>query len=390
MTMPENQFSVKLEIKDQKLKEDIETILSSVDGFYIKKTDTPPSCDLLILELGTEPQKDFQFILSCHASQSVREVFLTSSRAEPDVLIQALRAGAKEFFSQPIRTEEVRAGLLKFKERQQNLQLNQGEKRGKVIDVIGSKGGVGTTTIAVNLATTLAESKQSPTVALIDINLLFGEIPIFLNMEAESRFNWGEVAKNSSRVDSTYLMSVLSKHRTGVYVLPSPAELDGVYPATPEIMESVLNVMRRLFDFIVVDGGQSVDEISFKMLELSDRVLAVAVLNLPSLTNLKRLSSTFQNLGYPGEDKVKVVINRYQKKSPISLKEAEESLKQKIHWLIPNDFNTTMSAINQGKTLSAVSHSAEITKNLREFASTFLKSAEKAKDGKGKSWLKRK
>jgi len=369
--MPDKSISVILEIKNQTVKGDLEKIISSAEGFLLRNSATHTPCDLLILEVGNNLKREFELIQSILASGMAMEVFLTSARLEPDLLIQALRAGAKEFFPQPIKQEEVVNALLKFKDRKESSKsAKQKKKRGKIIDVIGSKGGVGTTTIAVNLATSLKGSEGSPSVALIDMNLLFGEIPIFLNIE--SAFNWGEVARNISRLDATYLMGILAKHSSGIYILPSPTGLDGNYVATPEIIEKLLNEMEEVFDFIIVDGGQSLDDVSLKILEMSDVVLLVAILSLPCLTNVKRLLWTFRRLGYPPEKNIKIIISRYHKKSTIPLREAEESIDNKIYWLIPNDFSTTMSAINRGKTLSSIAPKEEITKNLKDLANTFL------------------
>jgi len=370
--MADKNISVVLEIRSQNVRGDFEKIISVMEGFRLQNSGTQTPCDLLILEVGDNLKREFQLIESILASGMAMEVFLTSSRLESDLLIHALRAGAKEFFPQPIKKEEVVNALLKFKERKESLKpAKEKKKRGKIIDVVGSKGGVGTTTIAVNLATSLRESEGSPSVALIDMNLLFGEIPIFLSIE--TAFNWGEVARNISRLDATYLMSILSKHASGVYVLPSPTGLDGVNVASPEIIEKLLNEMEEVFDFIIVDGGQPLDDVSLKILEMSDDVLLVAILSLPCLTNVKRLLWTFRRLGYPSEKNIKIIISRYHKKSTIPLKEAEESIDNKIYWLIPNDFSTTMSSINRGKTLSSIAPKEEITKNLKDLASTFLK-----------------
>lgn len=374
--MPKNVISVRLEIKKQNVAKELAEVISSMEGFHLHKSNPTESCDLLIFEIGDDLKKEFQFILSCQTSGTAREVFLTSSRLEPDLLIQALRTGAKEFLSQPIKKEEVKNALLRFKDRKDNIELrSQNRKRGKIINVIGSKGGVGTTTVAVNLASGLIESQESPSVVLIDMNLLFGDIPIFLNIE--SAFNWGEVAKNITRLDPTYLMSILSKHPSGLYILPSPTGLDGVSVSNPQIIEKLLSLMREVFDFIVIDSGQSLDNISLKILEMSDIVLLIGVLSLPCLTNVKRLLWTFQKLGYPQNENIKIVISRYHKKSLISLNEAEQSIKKKIFWLVPNDFSTTMSAINQGRTLSSVAHGAEITKNFRDLGSVFLRKGAK-------------
>ena len=383
--MNENVILVRLEINQPKVKEDFKEVILSMEEFELQESGAPSACDVLILEIGEDPKKEFQVIHKIQDSGVVREIFLTSPHFEPNLLLQALKAGAKEFFSQPIKKDEIKEALLKFKERREKTKFDgDKKKKGKIIDVIGSKGGVGNTTLAVNLATSLIESGRSPLVALIDMNLLFGEIPIFLNIE--SAFNWGEVARNISRLDSTYLMSILSKHSSGVYVLPSPTGLDGVNVATPEIIEILLGVMRNVFDYIVIDGGQALDDISLKILEMSDTVLLVAILSLPCLTNVKRLLWIFQKLGYPQQDIIKIIINRHhEKKSVISLTEAEESINQKIFWFVPNDYPTTMSAINQGKTLSSVAPGAEVSKNLRELASHLIEKSQKEK-GKGRFW----
>jgi pilus assembly protein CpaE len=383
--MAENPILVRFEIKQQKVREQLEGIISSMEGFQLDNSSSAVSCDLLILEVGEDLKKEFQLASNLQDSGMAREIFFTSSRLDPELLLQALRVGAKEFFPQPIKKDAVRAALLQLKERRGKEKF-EGEKRkhGKIIDVIGSKGGVGNTTLAVNLAAGLIETPGSPLVALIDMNLLFGEIPIFLNIE--SVFNWGEIARNISRLDSTYLMSILSKHSSGIYVLPSPTGLDGVNVANPEIIEKLLGLMRNVFDYIVIDGGQALDDISMKILEMSDMILLVAILSLPCLTNVKRLLWIFQKLGYPQQEDIKIVVNRHSRRlTVITPKEAEESINQKIFWFVPNDYPTTMSAINQGKTLSAVAPSAEVSKNLRELASTFIEKEEKEK-GKGGFW----
>jgi pilus assembly protein CpaE len=187
-------------------------------------------------------------------------------------------------------------------------------------------------------------------------------------------------------LDATYLMSILSKHSSGIYVLPSPTGLDGVNVANPEIIEKLLGLMRNVFDYIVIDGGQALDDISMKILEMSDMVLLVAILSLPCLTNVKRLLWIFQKLGYPRQEDIRIIINRHHRKlTVITPNEAEESINQKIFWFIPNDYPTTMSAINQGKTLVAVAPGAEVSKNIKELASQFIEKEEKEK-GKSGFW----
>ncbi len=381
--MVDNVVSVGLEIKNEKVRDEITDIVSSVEGFYVQNPSDAGSCDILMLEIGEDFKKDCQIVNKLLSSGSVKDIFLVSSCVESEVLLHAMRSGAREFFPLPLRKEELLSACLKFKERNRNLAFKEkSRKKGTVISVVGSKGGIGTTTIAVNFATCVHELLDSrKSVALIDMNLLFGEVPLFLDIEPV--FNWGEVVKNISRLDSTYLMSILSKHSSGVHVLPSPTRLDGVTPATPGIIERIIRFMQNEFDYIVIDGGHSLNELSLKVLELSDTVLINAILSLPCLMNVRRLTETFRRLGYPSDNNVRVIINRYHKNSVISLKEAEEGIEKRIFWQIPNDFQTTISAINQGKTLAAVTRKADITQNITELVSkvTLMADTQKAKKG---------
>jgi pilus assembly protein CpaE len=377
--MPENVVNVRLEIKTANIKEDFERIISSIEGCKIQDSDSESSFDLLIMEIGDDFKREFERVYSFQALNPGKEVYLTSYRTEPEILIQALRAGAKEFFPQPLKREDVKNALLKFKEHKRAKPSEVPTKKGKIIDVFGSKGGVGTTTVAVNFADSLLRSQGEQKVALIDMNLLFGEIPLFLNIKPA--YNWEEIVRNIARLDSTFLMNILSPHPSGIYVLPSPTRLVESNLATPAIIQKLLRMMQTVFDFVVIDSGQSLDDISLKIFSMSDIVFLVTILSIPCLTNINRLKETFKRLGYPRDEDVKVIINRYQKKSMISLADAEKSIDKKIFWHIPNDYTISMSAINQGKAFSEIGKSAEITKNFSELALTFLQTREEKKEG---------
>jgi len=349
-------ISVRLDIKKQTVREEIEKAISSVKGFYYQRSKG--LCDLGILEI--DDGFEFHELRSFEASS----IFLTSDRVDSDLLLQALKAGIKEFFPQPVKKDDVRNALLKFRE-QRSEATSEEKKKGVVIDVIGSKGGVGTTTAAVNLASALVDLGKK--VALVDMNLMFGEVPVLLNMNAT--FHWGEVVKNISRLDSSYLMGIISKHASGLYVLPSPPELDGFKEnETPAVVDRLLRLMQELFDFVVIDGGHSLDDTSLRALEVADSVFLVTELSLPCLTNVKKLLWTFRHLGYPREENTKVIVTRHHKKSLIQPKDAEESIQKEIHWCIPNDYFAVTSAINQGKSLTAVARNSEISKSVRELA----------------------
>jgi pilus assembly protein CpaE len=324
----------------------------------------------LIYELGKDLEKDIAMIQSLLTENAVGEVFLTCENPEPKILMKAIRIGVHEFFAQPVESEEVKQALELFKTRRNESIPAVACKNGHIITTFGSKGGVGTTTVAVNLAVAIAQKDNRKSVALIDMNTLFGEIPLFL--EVSPKFHWGEITKHIDRLDNTFLTNVLTRHSTGLHILPSPAYLNGHIRPTPDTISRLLDLMKGMFDYVIIDGGQSTDDTVLRVVELSDTLLLITILSLPCLANSNKLIKSFVELGYLRKDQIKVVVNRYMKKSEIPLNDAKAGIGEDLFWIIPNDYRTTMSAINQGKPLSKIAPKALITQNFKNFAEVFF------------------
>jgi pilus assembly protein CpaE len=278
-----------------------------------------------------------------------------------------LRTGVKEFIPQPIQWAELEEALLRFKERRRE-KKPASAKRGKLITIIGSKGGVGTTTVAVNLAVSLCHANPDRSVALVDLNPQFGDAALFLDMEATHTM--GDVAKNMTRLDETFLMSILSKHSSGLYLLPSANAVEEIGLLTPEAAEKTLELLQTMFDYVVIDSGDSLADTTLATLNISPTVFLVCTLTLPVLRNTKRLLNILSHLHYPTEN-ISIIVNRYEKHTEVSLGNLEEVLGRKASWMIPNDYFTTMNAINKGQPLSAISARADVTKNFSKLAQTF-------------------
>ena len=375
--MADTTIWIKIETKEPGLKKKLAEIIRSIDGMKVQVSQDTRRDSLLIFELGDDIENEFQYIRSLLNDDAVAEVFLISKNSDTGVLMKAIKIGAKEFFLLPLKEGEVLHALEKFKEKKKRARRKKSSKPGQLITVLGCKGGIGTTTLAVNLATNIAQKKTVKSVALIDMNMIFGEIPLFL--ELEPGYHWGEIVKNISRLDSTFLMNILTKHSSGVHVLPSPATLSDSIAALPEMMGHLIGFMQKLFDFVIIDVGQIVDEISLKILEMSDTILLVTLLSLPCLSNTNKFLQSISELRTFPEERIKVVINRYLNKPDIPLTEAENSIHKKIFWTIPNDYNATVTAINNGKPLFMAAPNAPITKNLNELADTFVEKEENQK-----------
>jgi pilus assembly protein CpaE len=365
--MPDKTLLVHVKVGNRIVRKKLEAIIQSDPGLRVRGSADTRRPDLVIYELGDDTERDFQVLQSLINSDALGEFFLTSNRTDSQLLLKAMRMGVKEFLLQPLNEQEVRQALTGFKARSgQASGHTVPGKLGRIISVMGSKGGVGTTTVAVNLAVSLAERKAEQSIALVDLNAVVGEIPLFLAVKPS--YHWGEIMQNIGRLDSAFLMNIMVRHGSGLYILPSPSKLNGYPVATPDTIQRVLSNLQDMFDVVVIDGGQSMDSAYLKVIEMSDTMLIISILSLPCLHNTHNLLQSLKSLSILPQDRMQVVINRYLKRSDVSIREAEESIRKKIFWSIPNDYKATMSAINQGKPLSQVVRKASVTQSIREMA----------------------
>ena len=205
-------------------------------------------------------------------------------------------------------------------------------------------------------------------------------------LEISPKFHWGEVTKNIDRLDREFLMKVLTRHKSGVHILPSPASLNGHHSPTPDIMQRLLDEMKRMFDVVVIDAGQPKSDAGLKTLQLSDEVLLVSVSSLPCLSNTVRMMRSYVDYGYVKKERINVVMNRQMKKSEISIKDAEASIGKPLFFSIPNDYSTSMAAINSGRPLSHVAPKSEIARSFELFADKLIATGNSSKHEKSKSW----
>jgi|WetSurMetagenome_2_1015567.scaffolds.fasta_scaffold76559_2 pilus assembly protein CpaE len=367
--MQEQSVNIDVFTEDENNFKALVRIIRPLGNFTLRRGIDEATSDILIYELGEDAQKDFAKIELLMNSKPNLIVFITTKDPDKTLLLKAMRMGVKEFIIQPFDEKEIKDTLNKLMDKWERKQEIP-QRSGKIIDVMGSKGGVGTTTVAVNLAANLAAMDNGVyEVALVDMNMIFGDIPLFLNLQPA--YNWGEITKNIQRLDAAFLMNILTKHSSGLHVLPSPTYLDGNQPYSPDTVSRLLGLMKGMFDFVVIDSGQSLTDVSLSILDRSDKIFLVSLLDLTCLSNTSKLIKSFANIGYNLDERFHIIINRYLKQSDISVGEAEKLLKRKIFWTIPNDYKTTISAINQGKTLNQIAAKSETGRSLELLAGTF-------------------
>lgn len=342
-------MTVLIECKNGPARHAFEETLSRKNGFIVTQAKQVGAADVLILELDeANPQRTFSSIRSTVSAAPQTEIFLTAGRTDPQVMLEAFRLGVKEFIPQPINPQELEAALGRFEERWRLRVPTRDRKEGKVVSIIGAKGGVGTSTAATNLAVSIKHLLPTTSVALVDLNLANSDLTLFLDLPASRGLR--DLSEDLSRLDETILHSVLMKHKSGIDLLPSGYDgLAGMTPP-PGCVTHTLDLLQSLYDLVFVDCGHTLNATK-EALDFSSTVILVTALNVPAVRRTKQLLDVFRDAHY-GSNKIMLVVNRYSARDEELLRHTEDTLKHKIDGLIPNDYGPTSRAINEGYPLT--------------------------------------
>ncbi len=293
-------------------------------------------------------------------------IFATSLDKSSDTILKVMRAGATEYLPRPVTEADLTYALQKVG----RLWLTRPapeDEAGRIFTVFSPKGGVGVTTIAINLATDIFEATKKPTI-LVDLDLNSGDATTFLNMKPS--YTISDVTVNISRLDKSFLQGVVAKHESGIYVLAEPQKVEEGVSISGVDIKKVLSLLKSMFKYIIIDA-ETISERTTIALEMSDMILLIFLMSLPGIKNMQRYLRYFDKMGL-GRDRVKLVANRYVKKSDIKIEDAEKALNYPIFWAVPNDWDTTMTCLNKGITISMGSPRSQLNSSLNELASAII------------------
>lgn len=299
-----------------------------------------------------------------HLEYPATSIFILSSDTQPNTILRAMRAGAKEFLARPVPNTEFGAAVDKL--------LKQADRRaggrGKVVAVFSNKGGVGTTSVSANLAVALARVTGKE-VALADLDLQAGDVSIFMNSRPTKTIA-DVCGGGTGRIDSAQITGALAKHPTGVYVLAGPERPEQMEVVKPAKVNEILTTLRDSFPFVVVDNGHGFSDVNLEVFDLADEILVVVLLNLPSIRAAQRCLDVFRQLNYlRDQEKVRLVVNRYMPQRDIGVEQLEEALHYPVYWRIPNDYANMSDAINAGMPVAEIDAEADVTKSFDQLAS---------------------
>ncbi len=335
--------------------------------------------DIGLVAIDQNPEKGLELVAKLGESSPECAVLVVSSSKDGNLILQAMRAGAKEFLPHPVRIEDLLAALGRIGEK----RFGKGENKPRgcqVFAVCGSTGGVGTTSLAVNLGCILARDARNSEV-MVDLDLCLGDADVFLDTIPD--YTLVDVAQNVTRLDFSLLKRSLTKHSSGLFLLPRPVQLEDVALVTAEDLRRVVGLLKATFTHLVFDLSKSYGPLDMVALEVATQILLVTQLDLPCLRNVVRLMTSFHDMNALDE-KIKIVVNRAGLDSGITLKKAQETIGREVFWQLPNEYRTMIEARNNGIPLIEQSPKAPVTLSILALAEAITSDNKPAEEAAAK------
>jgi pilus assembly protein CpaE len=316
--------------------------------------------DLVVL-----PIQDVQAVELLNLEREIRKgtqtaVIATAPISDPDLIVRSMRAGVHEFLVYPPTPEDLAGAVERIMRR-----MRAGSMEGELFAVYSAKGGLGCTSVAVNLAHAVASTRSDARVALADLVVAGGDVRVFLNLKPT--YDLGHLVAKGDKVDADLLMSLMSACAGGVWALPTGenAELEDVFDA--QAISAILHHLRQHFALTVLDCEHHLSERTLTALDAASRILLVTQLDVPSLRSTQRTLTLCRRLGY-SEEKLCVIVNRHQSGDVLPLKDAENLLQASIWWKLPNDYRLSATALTRGVPVAVEEPNSKLARSYRDLA----------------------
>jgi pilus assembly protein CpaE len=358
-------------------EEDIKIIGEAGDGDEAVKLSEALRPDVILMDVNM-PQLD-----GIRASEIITvknpdsAVVIVSIQGEQEYLRKAMAAGARDYLVKPFSSGELADTIRKVSDytRKRRFHLAGGNnispaapvrEPGRVISLFSTKGGVGKTAAACNLAVSLAQAAKKK-VVLVDMDLQGGDVSLFMNISP--RGGLAEVAQEEDFSDTSLLETYLYPHMSGVRVLPAPGTPEHAHLVTAAHAEGILKALKDSYNYIVVDTPAAINEITLACLEGSDDILVMFNQDLPTLRHVRINMEILEKLNL--NRKVKLILNRFRPDG-LKIKDLEKNINSTISITLPEDRETVTGSVNKGHPFVLTRPSAEITRCLNELAAQLI------------------
>jgi pilus assembly protein CpaE len=322
------------------------------------------AADVVLLTLNGNPGLELAFAAKLRQANPNVRIIAYSPEQQPDseLLMHAMRSGVQEILPSPLSAAAVKEALTRF-----DADAETGAKKvpSKLILVTGSKGGVGTSMVAVNLAVQLTQITQQ-SVVLLDFARPTGHVGLMLDLQP--RFSLRDATENLERLDAHHFRGLLTQHKTGLQVLGGVTQLEGWDQISMLALPGVVNVAQKTFDYVVMDYGNThaLDWISASVLRLARSILLVAETTVPALWALERRLTSLTSIGIDS-GQTHILINRCRREDEETLQNLEKKLDRPIFARLPADFRQVSDAANIGIPLNR-NHNNPLVSEFRKLA----------------------
>jgi pilus assembly protein CpaE len=345
----------------------VSTFRPDSDG--LKKASTQPA-DVLLIGTRMVPDQELDFAERIFTTRSDITIILIAPALDSRTLARAMECGIARVIDLESSERDICTHIMTATSRDQNRRNSTLKVAGydsKIVVCYAPKGGVGKTTLAVNLAYALTTMNKK--VALIDLSLQFGEVGVFLDIPKGDTI--ADMVEEHSFELST-IKSYLIRHQSGIQVMLSSSSPEYAELIRPEHIDAILSALRTEFDYVVVDMGVSLGDCAIAAMETSDTILLVVNEDIASLHDAKRSIKVLEALNQ--QDKIKVVVNK-DGISTITVKNVANLLEMTPVLIIPYDLKSAMLAVNRGIPMLSCAPNAKATKEIRNFARSLIRRA---------------
>jgi len=318
--------------------------------------------DVVLMDINMPDMDGISATEAIRAKQPAVQVIILSVQGDQNYMRRAMLAGARDFLTKPPMGDELisairRAGAMAQTERSKSVQIpiapisgnvpammGYGTPKGKIVTMYSPKGGTGCTTLAVNLAITL--NNEDTRVALVDGNLQFGDVAVFLNEQGKNTII--DLAPRAEELDPEIVEDVMLKHAaSGLHVLAAPSRPEYAERVSSSQFGRVLEYLRQMYAYVIVDTATLLTDATLAAIDVSDLIVLVTTQDIPSIKNCRLFLDLSQTLGIE-RDRILFVMNRYDKRINITPDRVADNLKQEVVSIIPLDEATATKAVNRG------------------------------------------
>ncbi len=361
------------------------SLRANFDKYHVAENDSvaewigKPAPNICLIDFDKDRRSATIVAEKIHASAPETAIFAVSTHSQPELIIQSMRSGCSEYLVKPIDREQILNAVARVAGRRKEKKETY---KAQVIAFVGAKGGCGVTTLVTQLGALLAKSYSRKTL-IIDLHPDMGDAALYLRL---TKYNYHsfELLENTDRLDAEFLQSFILQHSSGLDVIPAPEAVEPAHTIPSSAIGHTFDFLSSRYEFVLVDLPPVLTAESLEVIRYCDQLYVITIAEVAAVRNVVRQLDYFHRKEI-SEDRIRVVLNRHQKRALITDEQIEKVIRRKIYWKVPNQYAHVVKTIHGGDPVGQLSNSG-VTLNLNEWAGAIGRkpgSDEKKKQGLG-------